>query len=310
MRVFFLSLFFLSNLFLGAAAFSQPVEASGLVPCGLSSGTAAEMAPCTACHLLLMASIIIQWIQRVMVVIGIAVIMAMGVLYIVSAGNEKMISMAKGGIKAALIGITVIIIAWLIVNTIIRMAGASGFFGEYFQTGTFSFTCDTTSNAGTATSTGFGAGAGNGGAPGSGGNPGNVTCTTGKCASMSNVVAAAKNNASGVNSNIIMSIIDGGEGCNKSVSADGFGSCGYSQALPAVRAKCGITGSSSESCSKIQSDVQLDINCAAWLINSNEGRCGMDIRNVASCYNSGKPNNCSNTTNNYCGRVEAYYNSC
>jgi hypothetical protein len=35
-----------------------------------------------------------------------------------------------------------------------------------------------------------------------------------------------------------------------------------------------------------------------------------NIREVGSCYNSGKPNNCANTTANYCGRLENYLNGC
>ena len=139
-------------------------RAAGLVVCALNADDPVtefnETAPCTACHVLYMAKIIIDWIIKVMTVIGIAVIFAMGILYIVSVGNEKILSTAKGGIKAALIGITVILCAWLIVNTIIRISGSSGYFSGYFQNGTFSFTCDPNSTAGSAGSTGFGAGAG------------------------------------------------------------------------------------------------------------------------------------------------------
>lgn len=136
-------------------------RAAGLVVCALNADDPVtefnETAPCTACHVLYMAKIIIDWIIKVMTVIGIAVIFAMGILYIVSVGNEKILSTAKGGIKAALIGITVILCAWLIVNTIIRISGSSGYFSGYFQNGTFSFTCDPNSTAGSASSTNFGA---------------------------------------------------------------------------------------------------------------------------------------------------------
>lgn len=169
---------------------------AGLVVCGLNgdddtTANIDESLPCTACHVLLMADVIIDWIMQVMTVIGIAVIFAMGILYIVSAGNEKMIGMAKGGIKAALIGVTVILSAWLIVSTIIRLAGASDYFGSYFQDGVFSFTCDTASNAGTASSTNFGAGGGSSaGGGGSTGAPlegvGKVPASGGQCSPIQN----------------------------------------------------------------------------------------------------------------------------
>lgn len=110
---------------------------------------------------------------------------------------------------------------------------------------------------------------------------------------------------------MLKTVVTAGEGCNKSVSTDGFGSCGYSQALPAVREWCGITGTAAETCAKVQNDVNLDINCAAKLIKDNNKRCSMsDIREVGSCYNSGKKNNCAKTTANYCGRLETYLNNC
>lgn len=253
-----------------------------------------------------------DWIFRVMTYFAFTVLVAMGILYIVSAGNTQLISMAKNGIKATLFGFGIVLLAWLFVNVILAVLvnGSLGKGTAAFSIKTngswFEFSCSTASKY---VRTGIGGPAGGGTAPG-GGTSGTLDCENGKCAKMTDVANATKSNASGVNPNIVMSIIDAGEGCNKSLSSDGYGSCGYSQALPAIRAKCGITGSQSESCSKIQNNVQLDINCAAWLMNDNAGRCGMDIRNVASCYNSGKPNNCANTTNKYCDRVETYFNSC
>lgn len=247
-----------------------------------------------------------------MTYIAFAVLVAMGILYIVSAGNTQMIGVAKSGIKAALYGFAIVLLGWVAINVILMVLadGALGTDTASFSFKTkgswFTYSCDTKSKY---TRTGVsGATSGNNGAQtGSGGN---LNCKDGKCAKMQDVSNAAKSNASNVEADIVMAIVDAGEGCNKSLSTDGYGSCGYSQALPAIRAKCGITGSASESCTKIQNNVQLDINCAAWLIKDNAGRCGMDIRNVASCYNSGKPNNCAKTTNRYCDRVETYYKSC
>jgi len=186
MKYYLLGIFFFGAV-LFSVALPIPVDA-GLVPCGLNSGTASEMAPCTACHLLLMATNIIRWIMKVMVTIGIAVIMAMGVLYIVSAGNDKMIGIAKGGIKAALIGIAWILVAWVVVSTIIRIAGATSFFQSVGleQTGVFSFTCNTTSLAGSAVTTKFGAGAGGSGTFSSVGGGTIPPGGTGKCVPITN----------------------------------------------------------------------------------------------------------------------------
>jgi hypothetical protein len=137
--------------------------------------------------------------------------------------------------------------------------------------------------------------------------PTGAPVTDSKCSSMNDAI---NNNSSGVDPKTLKAIIDGGEGCNKSLSTDGYGSCGYSQALPAIRTACGIPGDATTSCLAIQNDPQLDANCAAWLIKSNNSRCPMtDIQQVASCYNSGKPNNCAKTTDNYCTRVLNSYAS-
>jgi len=137
--------------------------------------------------------------------------------------------------------------------------------------------------------------------------PGGKTCNDGTC---TQIDSATANNSSGIDPSLLKSILVGGEGCNKALSGDGHNSCGYSQALPSIRAWCGIPGSQAESCSAIQNDVQLDVNCAAKLIASNQKRCGSTPEGAASCYNSGKPNNCAKCTNNYCGRVRTFYNSC
>lgn len=243
-----------------------------------------------------------------MTYIAFVVLVAMGVLYIISAGRPQMIGIAKGGIWAALVGFAVVLLGWVAVNVILFVLanGALGQDTANFSIKTngswFEYTCDPESKYKRTGIAGTGGGGGGGG--------GNLNCKDGKCAKMQDVASAAKSNASGIDADILMAIVDAGEGCNKSLSSDGYGSCGYSQALPAIRAKCGITGSASESCKKIQNNIQLDLNCAAWLIKDNAGRCGMDIRNVASCYNSGKPNNCANTTNKYCDRVETYFKSC
>jgi hypothetical protein len=119
------------------------------------------------------------------------------------------------------------------------------------------------------------------------------------------VQAAAENNPYGLDPTILCAILSCGEGCNPSLSADGFGSCGYSQALPRIRKWCGLTGTDDETCKQVQTDVAVDVNCAAKLIAEDIiPRCGLDIRKIASTYNSGKCNNCPNTTNKYCDRVE------
>lgn len=147
MNTFFRSRVFLQGLFLfvfGATLLlplALPVDAA-IVPCGRNAGTAAEMAPCTLCHLIVGIYNIVEWLRNVIVAFSIAAIVAMGILYIVSTGNDSLMEFAKGGIKAALIGFAVIISAWLMVNIIFSLP----IFNEtVVKTDWSTFTCDTKS---------------------------------------------------------------------------------------------------------------------------------------------------------------------
>ncbi|MEI7749572.1 MAG: pilin [Candidatus Moraniibacteriota bacterium] len=283
---------------------------SGLVPCGGSS-----QCPCTLCHFITGISNIIKIIRDIMVFIGLAVITAMGIVYVVSAGDEKMITLAKNGIKTTLMGIVIVLFAWFIVNLVMfYIFNAKNDLGvgvTFKGVNGFVFECSTKSTAGT-TAAGTYVAPGNGATTAANGGGAATTCTTGKCATDTSIVGAINGNTFGVPGNILLSIIAGGEGCNKSVSSDGKGSCGYGQLLPANRTKCGITGTPTETCTKIQNDITLDMNCTAWLINDNsKHNCTItDIRKVACCWNRGVPDDCAHTTNDYCGRVERYLNSC
>ena len=84
-----------------------------------------------------------------MTVIALTVILAMGVLYIVSAGNQGLMQRAKGGLLAALIGFAIMLSAWLIVNIVLTVLvdTSKGAFVELTSApGVFTFTCDRGSN--------------------------------------------------------------------------------------------------------------------------------------------------------------------
>jgi hypothetical protein len=83
----------------------------------------------------------------IMTAIGITVIVAMAIMYIVSAGDEGMMQTAKGGIKAAFIGFAVMLSAWLIVHTTLRIFGANSLTGYQQGGNAFSFSCNAVSSA-------------------------------------------------------------------------------------------------------------------------------------------------------------------
>ncbi|MEI8096560.1 MAG: hypothetical protein WCG73_00420 [Candidatus Moraniibacteriota bacterium] len=142
-RLFFVSFFFFSCVLTTLPSF---VSAAGLIPCGRNSGTADEMAPCTICHIVIGGNRIINYGLQIMTITGVVIIVAMGIFYIVSAGNSEMMSKAKSGIKAALIGFAIMLGAWLIVFTVLRIFSAQGTIQNLVvEPGSsgFSFTCNT-----------------------------------------------------------------------------------------------------------------------------------------------------------------------
>lgn len=134
---------------------------TGLVPCGRNSGTPAEMAPCTLCHLVVGFQRLTQYALYMVVTLALVGIFFAGVMYIVSSGDEGMMSKAKTFLKVSLIGFSVVIVGWLIVNVTLWVLGAkqtgdpgsannpgSGVLGIEIQDW-HTFTCSTQSSAGT-----------------------------------------------------------------------------------------------------------------------------------------------------------------
>ena len=149
--LFFGFLFFLSLSF---SALPIPASAAGLVICGQNQDDSAtgdidESKPCTVCHFILMGEKVVDWLMQMMIIIAIVVITAMGILYIVSAGDAGMIKTAKGGLTAALVGFALMLGGWLIVNTTLFFLAGS-FVAGFSSSGTFTFTCDTNSSAGSS----------------------------------------------------------------------------------------------------------------------------------------------------------------
>lgn len=146
-RSIFLVVLLALPVFLGAV-FPMPADAAfSIVPCG----TSAHPEPCTLCHIVTGISGIVIYVRDIMVFVALAVITAMGILYIVSAGSPELMGMAKKGIIASLVGVVIVLFAWLIVNTIMfTVFGAKanlGISGVTFQgMNGFVFSCSTVSN--------------------------------------------------------------------------------------------------------------------------------------------------------------------
>lgn len=101
----------------GDEVFTPRGSTGGIVPCG-KVGTG-EM--CTLCHLVVGIHNIIKWGLGIMFVIAIVIITIAGIMYIVSAGNESMMQAAKKALMYALVGVAIMLLAWVIVAFVIGM---------------------------------------------------------------------------------------------------------------------------------------------------------------------------------------------
>jgi len=92
---------------------------AALVPCGGVNANDKSQA-CTICHLVDGIHGIVQFVVKLIAVTAIVVIVIAGVMYIISAGNPAMITMAKTAIKNALIGVIVVLTAFMMITFIVN----------------------------------------------------------------------------------------------------------------------------------------------------------------------------------------------
>ena len=108
------------------------VSAAGLVPCG-----GPDEDPCTACDLLILFQNVLKKALEIAFLIVIGSIVYGGFRWIFSGGNETSIKTGQKIITNAIIGIVIILTAWLIVNTVFwvikQMGGVEKYTGNWFH---------------------------------------------------------------------------------------------------------------------------------------------------------------------------------
>jgi hypothetical protein len=114
-----------------------------LVPCGMHNacGGTAGTQPCTLCHLLVLLSNIYNLLLSLLIIVALLFITIGGVMYIVSAGNPNLKSIAKKIITRTLTGFAIFLLSWLIVYTVLVFISANqsqlGTGGNWWE-----FTCN------------------------------------------------------------------------------------------------------------------------------------------------------------------------
>lgn len=123
--------------------FSPLVVNAALVPCGTSE----HPEVCTLCHFIVGIKNIIDWGMGVLTFVAIGAIVLAGIFYIISAGNQDMMTKAKNILIQTLTGFAIVLGVWLIVTYSMYIIGASNKSGVMRTNGAwYEFTCDTVSN--------------------------------------------------------------------------------------------------------------------------------------------------------------------
>jgi len=110
----------------------------GLVPCGRrceDPDTAiCECCPCTLCHFFVLAKGVIDFVTlNIVTPLGVLMLVIGGGLFLTAAGDPGRINQGKGIIKAVIIGLIIIFVSWLIVDTIISFLTTGSPFATVFQ---------------------------------------------------------------------------------------------------------------------------------------------------------------------------------
>ncbi len=106
------------------SAFAQPSFTGQLVPCGEPCATPDGrdgIRECTTCDLVALTQRIINFLIFAAVVIAVLLFVYAGFLMVSAGGNEGQLSTAKGIFWSVLIGIIIVLAAWLIVNVIMQV---------------------------------------------------------------------------------------------------------------------------------------------------------------------------------------------
>jgi len=120
----------------------------GLVPCGKAvqeggtlekgkcvGGTAVTI-PCQLCHFLVMLEGIINFAMALVIIIAVLMFTVGGFMFLVAAGNPGTVNQAREIIRTVAIGLAIIFLSWIAVNTVFTFIGVAdwtGLKGGWFQ---------------------------------------------------------------------------------------------------------------------------------------------------------------------------------
>lgn len=109
------NLFLITGLFLFSASPVLAFCEGGLVPCGQTAGN-----PCNFCHIFVLIANVVNYVLTCLVPIVAALMIIIGGLYLLVSGpSPEKLSKAKAILTAAIIGLFIIFLAWVFINTLL-----------------------------------------------------------------------------------------------------------------------------------------------------------------------------------------------
>lgn len=131
-------LFIAGHLFFNGGT-ALAADGGGLVKCGRTG-----QPMCTLCDLIVGVNVIINYILGIATIAAIAVIFIGAIMYVISGADPGLTGKAKSAIGNALLGIVIILSAWLLVDYTMIVIGRKGNLGiEKIKNGWNNFTCTT-----------------------------------------------------------------------------------------------------------------------------------------------------------------------
>ncbi|MFA7319276.1 MAG: hypothetical protein WC022_01630 [Parcubacteria group bacterium] len=94
---------------------TSPKSSGGLIPCGHGSDPANA---CTLCDFIVGFKNLVDFGTKLLITVAVFGIFVSGFIYIISSGNEGLLTQAKNFLSASLIGFTIVLCAWLLVNVV------------------------------------------------------------------------------------------------------------------------------------------------------------------------------------------------
>ncbi len=135
--IFIFLIIFLGSLLLPLASLAagtykvdgKTATYEGLVPCGKSEkgpGETDEVTmPCQFCHFFVMFRGILDFVLKLVIVIGVLMLTIGGFMFLFAGGSPKILDSAKSILTSTVIGLVIIFAAWMIINTIFMAIGVA-----------------------------------------------------------------------------------------------------------------------------------------------------------------------------------------